>query len=56
VQKYLHGADYPATRKDLLDQARQNSAPDEVMDVIQRMPDQEFGGPQDVMKAYGEIE
>ena len=56
VQKYLHGADYPATRKDLLDQARRNDAPDEVMDVIQRMPDQEFGGPQEVMKAYGDIE
>jgi hypothetical protein len=56
VQKYLRDVDYPATRTDLLDQARRNNAPDEVLDVIQRIPDHQFGGPQDVMKAYGEIE
>ncbi len=55
VQKYLKGVDYPARKRDLVDQAKKNAAPDEVVQVIQRFPDQEFGGPQDVMKAYGEI-
>lgn len=54
VQKYLKGVDYPARKRDLVDQAKKNSAPDEVIQVIQKFPDHEFGGPQDVMKAYGE--
>lgn len=54
VQKYLKGVDYPAKKRALVDQAKKNDAPQEVMEVIQRFPDQEFHGPQDVMKAYGE--
>ena len=55
VQKYLKGVDYPAKKRELVEQARKNAAPDEVMQMIQRFPDQEFKGPQDVMKAYGEM-
>lgn len=54
VQKYLKGVDYPARKQDLMEQAKKNGAPQEVMQVIQQFPNQEFGGPQDVMKAYGE--
>jgi hypothetical protein len=54
VQKFLKGVDYPANKKELVDQAKKNAAPQEVLDVIQRFPNQEFSGPQDVMKAYGE--
>ncbi len=54
VQKYLKGVDYPTRKRELVEQARKNAAPKEVLDVIQRFPDQEFTGPQDVMKAYGE--
>jgi hypothetical protein len=55
VQKYLKGVDYPAKKRELVEQAKKNAAPDEVMQVIQKFPDQEFGGPQDVMKAYGQV-
>jgi hypothetical protein len=55
VQKYLKGVDYPAKKRELVDQARKNAAPDEVVQIIQKFPDQEFVGPQDVMKAYGQI-
>jgi len=54
IQKFLHGVQYPARKKDLISQARQNNAPGEVMDVIENLPAEEFGGPQDVMKAYGQ--
>ena len=53
VQKYLKGMDYPAKKRDLEQQAKKNDAPDEVLQVIRQFPDQEFSGPQDVMKAYG---
>jgi hypothetical protein len=54
VQKYLKGVDYPAKKQDLVNQAKQNGAPQEVVQELQRFPNQEFSGPQDVMKAYNE--
>lgn len=54
VQKYLKGIDYPAKKRQLMDQAKKNDAPQEVLQVLQQFPDKEFTGPQDVMKAYGE--
>jgi hypothetical protein len=56
VQKYLSGVEYPAGKQDLIEAARRNDAPDEVMQTIQKLPGDDFGGPQDVMKGYGEIE
>lgn len=54
LQKYLSGVDYPTDRKGLVQQAKQNDAPKEVVDAIEELPSDEFGGPQDVMKAYGQ--
>jgi hypothetical protein len=55
VQTYLKGIDYPARKNDLLRTARDNGAPEEVMDLLQQLPGDEYGGPQDVMKAYGQV-
>ncbi len=52
VARYLTGAEYPADPSDLLTTARQNSAPKEVIDFLEDLPDQVFAGPEDVMKAY----
>jgi hypothetical protein len=54
LQKYLNGVDYPTDRKGLVQKAKQNDAPKEVIDAIEELPSDKFGGPQDVMKAYGE--
>ena len=56
IQNYLKGVEYPADKDTLISQARSNDAPAEVMDTIQCLPRDNFGGPQDVMKAYGQIE
>ncbi len=56
VQKFLQGVDYPANKQQLVEKARDNDAPDEVMQTIRKLPEQDYGGPQDVMKGYGEIE
>ena len=56
VQFYLKGVEYPTDKQTLIEQARRNDAPDEVMQTIQRFDRDEYGGPQDVMKAYGEVE
>lgn len=53
VQKYLHGISYPAQKEDLIESARDAGAPREVVNMIKNMPDEEYGGPQEVMNAYG---
>lgn len=53
VQKFLKGVEYPSNKEDLIRQARDNGAPAEVIDTIEGFEEDEFGGPQDVMKAYG---
>src|SRR4051812_14435719 len=50
VQKYLAGADYPATKQDLLDIASDNDAPDEVMEVLKEIDEKEYAGVADVSK------
>lgn len=54
VATYLKGIDYPANKQDLLRHARQNGAEQDVVDVLERMPKQQYGNMADVMKGYGE--
>lgn len=57
IQKFLKGVDYPATKDDLIDRAEENGADDDVLDVLEQLPDdEEFETPADVNKAIGEIE
>jgi hypothetical protein len=55
VQSYLKGVSYPASKDDLLAAAKRNGAPDDIMRVIRGFEGgTEYGGPQEVMKAYGQ--
>ncbi|HQG31274.1 MAG TPA: DUF2795 domain-containing protein [Deltaproteobacteria bacterium] len=53
VEKYLKGIDYPASKKDLIDKARSNGAPEEICDILDGLPGNNFKSPIDVMKAFG---
>lgn len=53
IQKHLRGVEYPATKEDLLNAARENGAPEDILSSLENLDTEEFGGPQDVMKAYG---
>ncbi len=55
VQTYLKGTDYPAGKEELLRKAHDNGAPEEVIEILEQLPQQEFRGPDDVMKAYGQL-
>lgn len=50
IQQSLKGISYPAKKDDLVETARGNDAPDMVMKVLERLPDREYDGPQEVMK------
>lgn len=56
VQNYLKGAHYPTDKSDLVSTARSNGAPKEIIEVLEGLPADKFGGPQDVMKAYGQLD
>jgi hypothetical protein len=54
VEKYLKGVDYPASKDDLLEKARANGAPDEVIEMINGLTETHFTSPIDVSRASGQ--
>ena len=50
VQKALKGADYPASRDDLVSLAESNGADGEVVDALRGMDGDSFDSPANVMK------
>jgi hypothetical protein len=48
IQKSLRGMDYPATKDQIIEHARQHGADTEVLDALQKIPDREYEGPSGV--------
>ena len=55
LQKHLKGIDYPANKQKLIETARRGGAGREIIDLLQRFPDRDFGSPREVMEAYGDL-
>ncbi len=55
VQTYLGGVEYPATREALLERARANDAPEEVIRALERMADAEYPLAVDVTREIGRV-
>jgi len=53
VQKALKGADYPATKENLLKTAKQNHADEDVMEALAGLGDETFESPAAVSRAVG---
>jgi len=51
VQKFLGGIDYPTDKQTILDRAQEGEADENVMAVLERIPDQEYESPTDVSQA-----
>ncbi len=56
IQSCLKGAHYPSTKQDLVNLAKKNSAPEEVMAILNVMPNKEYSSPANVMKEMGKKE
>ena len=55
IQRHLKGVDYPAERDELLEVARGENAPQDVIEALESLPeDEEFDGPDQVMRAIEE--
>jgi hypothetical protein len=51
VQKSLDGVDYPVDRAGLVEHARSHGAGDEVVQMLEGLPDRTFDGPTAVSEA-----
>jgi len=54
LEKYLKGVNFPASKDNLIEKARANGAPEEVIDMINDLSEDNFNSPIDVSKAFGE--
>jgi hypothetical protein len=51
VQKALSGVSYPSKKEDLIEHAKRNGADQDILDALQKLPDGEISGPDQVQKA-----
>jgi len=51
IQQYFRGLEYPAQKTDLLVEAQELGADDEILELIFSLPDQEYQTPADVSEA-----
>jgi len=56
IQQCLKGAHYPSNKQKLVDLARKNNAPNNVMSILDLIPDKEYSSPAHVMKEVGKKE
>ena len=56
VQKYLSGMDYPADRDEIIDHAKDQGADNDIVQILQQLPEQDYKTAADVSKAIGQIE
>lgn len=54
VNRFIGGMDFPAQKKDLIEHARGQNAPREVLDLMENFPDQEYRSAAEVGQAIGD--
>lgn len=52
IQKYLKGVDYPATREQLIENAKNLGADESVCASLEQLPDEDFQTPAEVSQAF----
>ena len=53
VEQYIVGIDYPCEKDDLIEQARANDAPEEVIHALQQCEERQYDSPTDVAQEIG---
>jgi sporulation protein YlmC with PRC-barrel domain len=55
VQKFLEAVGYPAAKRELVREAKEQGADARVRSTLEKLPDQEFGSPAEVSEAIGNL-
>lgn len=53
IEKYVSNIDYPISKRTIIETAQHSNAPREVVDVLDRLPEKEYGDPTEVSEALG---
>lgn len=56
LERYIKGIHFPAEKQDLIKQAKSNKAPNDVMNVLNRLKEQRYNSPIDISKQVKDIE
>ena len=56
IAHYLHGVKLPASKADLKAEAKKNKVPQDMLKVIEALPEQSYHTMPDIMKAVGQVE
>lgn len=56
IQQYLGGVDYPCSKDDLVEHAREAGADEDVIDIIEGLPMDRFNSPNDVSEAISGLD
>ncbi|WP_414469503.1 DUF2795 domain-containing protein [Methanobacterium sp. ACI-7] len=54
VEKSIKGINFPASKQDLIQQAKSNNADQQVIQEIENLPQDQFSSPIDISKAFGQ--
>lgn len=54
VVQYLKGIDMPASKQEIVETAERNNAPQDVMNVLNKIPDQVYEQMDDIWRAIGQ--
>jgi len=52
VNQLLNAIPYPISKTNLIQMAQQIGANDQIINMLQRLPDKTFNSPQDIQKAF----
>ena len=55
VEKSIKGIKFPASKQDLLQQAESNNATEDVLNILENVPDKQFNSPVDISIAIGKM-
>ncbi len=53
IQSYLKGISYPARKRDILDCAFHNEAPEDIIEVLETVSDREYRTPAELTREIG---
>lgn len=58
IMKHMKGTHFPISKQALVDHIKNGPGPDteEVLGIVEKMPDREFNSPAEIMKEIGKIE
>lgn len=55
IERYIKGIHFPATKQTLLSQAKKNNAPEDVMKILNKFSEHDYGNVTEVAKEVGQI-